>query len=119
VWQEDGGSERPRASPEFRQLLALTLYVLDVPGVFRRLNRRYHLIERDRNRLCRDRIDLDLSRLAVEIAGSQVPMLPLSPIHRQLHRMPVGAFEGLVLMQQRLNPVGPGAGFPQTFSRIT
>src|SRR6266545_765884 len=118
VWQQDAGPEVHRASPEFCQLLALNLYMLDVLGVFRRLNRRYHLIERDRNRLRRDRIDLDLSRLAVEIAGSQVPMLPLSTIHRQLHRMPVGPFEGLVLMQQRLNPVGSGGDLPQTFSRI-
>src|SRR5262245_56652120 len=118
VWQQDAGPEVHRASPEFRQLLALNLYVLDVLGVFRRLNRRYHLIERDRNRLRRDGVNLDLSRLAVEVAGSQVPMLPLSTIHRQLHRMPVGPFEGLIFMQQRLNPVGSGRDFPQTFSRI-
>src|SRR5215475_11594645 len=99
VWQQDAGAEVHRASPEFCQPLALNLYVLDVLGVFRRLYRRYPLIERDRNRLRASRIDLDLSRLAVEIAGSQVPMLPLSAIHRQFHSMPVGSFESLVLMQ--------------------
>src|SRR5262245_15451877 len=65
VWQQDAGAEVHRASPEFRQLLALNLYVLDVPGVLGRLDRRYHLIERDRNRLRSGRIYLDLSRLAV------------------------------------------------------
>src|SRR5215813_3851860 len=118
VWQQDAGAEVHRASPEFRQLLALNLYVLDVSGVLRGLDRRYHLIERDRNRLRLARIDPDLSRFAVEIAGSQVPMLPFSAIHRQLHRMPVRPFEGLVLMQQRLNPVSPGGNFSQAFSRI-
>src|SRR5262249_38235264 len=118
VWHQDAGAEVYRAPPEFRQLLALNLYVLDVSGVLGRLDRRYHLIERDRNRLRLARIDLDLSRLAVEIAGGQVPMLPFSAIHRQLYPMPVRPFEGLVLMQQRLDPVSPGGNLSQAFSRI-
>src|SRR5690348_15929482 len=45
-------------------------------------------------------------------------MLSLSAIHRQLHSMPVGPFECLVLMQQRLNPVSPGGNLSQAFPRI-
>src|SRR5262249_31786125 len=118
VWQQDTGPKVHRTSPEFRQLLALNLYVFDVLGVFRRLYRRYRLIERDRNRLRRIRIALAQSRLAVEIAGSPVPMLPFSAIHWQLHRMPVGPFEGFILMQQRLNPVGSGGNLSQALPRI-
>src|SRR5262245_30868755 len=47
VWQQHAGPQVHRASPEFRQLLALNLYVLDVSGVLGRLDRRYHLVERD------------------------------------------------------------------------
>src|SRR5262245_13788128 len=118
VWQQHACAEVHRASPELRQLLALNFYVLDVPGVLGRLDRRYRLIERYRNRLRPARIDLDLSRLAVEIAGSQVPMLPFSAIHRQLHRTPVRPFECFVLMQQRLNPVSPGRNLSQAFPRV-
>src|SRR6266852_3085318 len=48
--QENIGAEVHRAAPELAEQFALDADVPDIPGVFRRRNRRYPLIEDDRRR---------------------------------------------------------------------
>ncbi len=68
-------------------------------------NRRDHLVERDRDRLCPGGIDVDLPRRRVEVARREVPVLPFAAVHRQLDDVAVGAAERLVPVEERLDGV--------------
>jgi hypothetical protein len=51
------------------------------------------------------RVDADLDRFGVEIAGGEVPVLAFATVGRQLHRGAVGPVEGLIDVQHRLHVV--------------
>ena len=56
---------------------------------------------------------------AVEIAGSEVPMLTLAAIHRQFDAVAVGSMECLIPMQHGLNVVIARLKLGQAANRIT
>src|SRR5688572_10430746 len=93
--------------------------MLDVPGIFRRLNRRNYLVENYLNRSVVVRGNTDFLRSAVEIAGRAVPLLPFATIHRQLDCMPIGSLKSFITMQQSLHPVVPRLQFRETLDRVT
>src|SRR4029434_3084693 len=71
----------------------------------RHLNRRNLPIEDDLYRLAGSRIDMDLPRLAVEIAGRNRKILALPLVHVHLHDVAIGAVKGRVDVQHSLDVV--------------
>jgi hypothetical protein len=101
--------------------------VLDVLGVRRRLDRRDHPVEQDRDRPAGGATlgveggpgsDLHPLGLRVEVSRRPVPALALTPVHRQLHDVAVGAVEGLVAVEDRLDPVATGRELGERVDRV-
>ena len=103
--QEDVRAEEDVAPPELRQALAADALVLDVLRRGRLGNGRDHLVEDDRDRVRTRRVDLDLLRGAVQVAGREVPVLAFAAVHRQLDRVPVRAVERLVAVEDGLDEI--------------
>jgi hypothetical protein len=56
---------------------------------------------------------------AVKITGRTIPLLSFATVHRQLDRVPVGAFERFIAMHQRLYGVLTGRHIGETTARVT
>ena len=69
-------------------------------------NRRDDLVESDSDRLGSCGVERDLPRRRVEVSGRLAPLLALAAVHRELHGVAVGAAEGLVPVEERLDLVG-------------
>src|SRR5688572_7693427 len=93
--------------------------MLDVPGIFWRLNRHDYFVENNFDSSVIVRGNADFLRSAVEIAGRAVPLLPLATVHRQLDCMPIGSLKSFITMQQSLHPVVPWLQFRETLDRVT
>ena len=91
--------------------------MLDVLGIFWRIDRRNDLVERDRNG--RVAVEPHPLRRAVEVSRRATPLLAFAAVHRQLDCVTVRAFESLVAMHERLHGVLAGWQIRQTSSRIT
>ena len=105
--QQDVRAEVHRPAPELRQPLGLDLLVLDV------LRRRRIGNRRDRPGRARSRRSpaspasiVIVARRRVQVARRLAPLLSFAAVHRQLHDVAVGAVEGLVAVEERLNAVG-------------
>src|SRR5687768_9785115 len=92
--------------------------MLDVPGIFRWLNRRDYLVENDFNRSFIVRGNTDFLRCAVEIAGRAVPLLSFATIHRQLDGVPIRSLKRFIAMQQTLHPVVSRLQFREAPDRV-
>jgi hypothetical protein len=93
------------AAPELRELLAADAFVAHVLRVLRRSDGGNQLVQLERDALRALRAEGQLARGAVQVAGRRVPLLPLAPVHGQLHHVAIGAAERLVLVEQRLHVV--------------
>ncbi len=102
------GADIDRAAPEFGQKLALDAHMADIFGVGNRLYRGDLLVERQLDHPALGRIDMDLHRLRIEVAGCDVPMLPLAAVRRQLDGDAVGAVKSFVTVQQALDVIIAG-----------
>ena len=100
--QDDGG-EIHRCAPEPGQQLALDPDVANVLGVRLRGNGRDGFAEPDSKSGMT--VDVDLDRLGIEIARSEIPVLAFAAVRRQLHRSAIGAVEGLVDVEHGLHVV--------------
>src|SRR5579872_158612 len=107
-----------RPPPELGEQLALYLNMLDITRILRLCNGRYDLVDHQRHLTHTRRVKMYLDRLGVDIAGSDIPMLPLSPVHRQLHRMTVFQMKGLVFMQEYLYIIVTRGHIPQSLDGI-
>jgi len=103
--QEDVGSESDRPAPKPAEPLGGDGEVLDVFGVRGLRDRRDLLVQGQRDRSPLGGIQLHPARRAVEVARLAAPLLPFPPVRRQLDGVAVGAVEGLVAVEQRLDPV--------------
>jgi hypothetical protein len=106
------------AAPELREALALDPLVLDVLRRRGIGDRRNDVVEVDRDRLRLLRIDADLARGRVEIAGRTAPLLPLAAVRRELQDPAVGETERLVAVEERLHLIGPGGDRLEALGRI-
>ena len=106
--QEDRGAEIDRLPPPLGQDLALDLDPLHHVGVGRRRDRRDDLVGDQRDRRRRRRVDAHPDRIAEEISGRTFPVLAFPLVHVHPHRVPVGAREARVDVDERLHPVLAG-----------
>jgi hypothetical protein len=118
VRQEHVGAEKHRPSPELGQQFALNADVPDVLGVRRWLDGWNDLVELDSDDRVPFRVEVDLPRRAVVIARGAIPLLPLSAVHRQLHRVTVSAVECFVPMEHGLQPVRARRHVAEALDRI-
>ena len=112
--QQHGCAEIDRVPPPLGQDLALDLEVLHVLG--RRRARRWAGITWSATSaigVFDFGSNVDLHRLAKEVAGRALPVLPFPLVHVQPHRVPVGPVELGVHVHERLDPVGAGGDVGQ------
>jgi hypothetical protein len=93
--------------------------MLDVLGLLRVWNGRNDSVEFDVDFATFTRVDRNQLWGAEQIPGRPVPFLPLSPVHRQLDRLPIGSVERFVFVQYRLNPILTGWDIGETLEGIT
>ena len=116
--EQHDGAEMHRPAPELREAIVLHAEILDLLRVrVACRDGRHLLVHRDRDLAAGGGIEVHLRRLAVEVAGLPVPVLPLALVHRHLDRMAVRAMEGLVAVEQRLDPVVARGDVLQTAHR--
>ena len=77
-----------------------------------------HLVGNERDRRVGLGIERDLHRLAKEVAGRALPVLPFPLVHVQPHRVPVRPVELGVHVHERLGPVGAGGDVGQRPDRV-
>ena len=117
--QQHRGAEKDRMPPPFRQDLALDLDALDERGVGRQPEpAESTLSATSLIGAGRRRIDRDLRRLAVEIAGRALPVLSFPLIHVHPHRVAVRARKARVDVHERLHPVLAGRNVAQARERM-
>ena len=119
---EHGGRDEHRPAPELREQSALDSDVANVFRVLRRLDRRDGLVEHEfQMPACWNaaRGERDLAWFAVRIAGLEIPVLTFALIRRQRQRVPVGAVEGFVAIEQHLHRVRAGFQVGDFLDRVT
>ena len=93
-----------RLSPELRQRRALDANMPHILRIRRHRDRRNHLRQRNRNRRASG-LHRHLPHLRVQIPRRAIPVLSLALVRMQLHRLPIAAMEGRVLVQHRLHVI--------------
>ncbi len=118
IGQQNDGAQIHRPSPERAQQLALYAHVFDESGIGGSLDGGDGLGQRDLHRRARGRIEVDLDRLAVQVAGLAIPMLPFALVHRELQGTAVRAVESFVDVENRLNVIIAGRHIGERVARV-
>ena len=110
-------TQRHRPTPELTEQLALQLDVSNVLRVGRLFDRWDHLVEDNLDPAATLWIDGQLLGRAQEVARRAIPVLAFTLVHWQLDNVTGRQLEGVVFVQDRLDPVVTGRNGRETLHR--